>query len=175
MKRVGFLLFLVLMLGIASGTALAQAPVGDGSVYFTDPNYGRWDVPVGVGRKCELDFQGVYRVPPGSAGPGGGDCELVVAEKEFEQPNGLAFSPDESILYVNDRRDLKAFDVAPDGSRSTVQRCRVASTRAPRSRCRSVSAARSVVAMSRWARTGPSASSRRWSRIRSGRCSGLTR
>jgi hypothetical protein len=35
MKRLGFLLFLVLMLGIASGTALAQAPVGDGSVYFT--------------------------------------------------------------------------------------------------------------------------------------------
>jgi len=88
----------------------------DGSVYFTDPNYGRWDVPVGVGRKFELDFQGVYRVPPG-----GGDCELVVAQKEFEQPNGLAFSPDESILYVNDRRDLKAYDVAPDGSLSNVR------------------------------------------------------
>ena len=58
-------------------------------------------MPVGVGRKFELDFQGVYRVPPG-----GGDCELVVAEKEFEQPNGLAFSPDESVMYVNDRRDL---------------------------------------------------------------------
>jgi sugar lactone lactonase YvrE len=93
----------------------------DGSVYFTDPNYGRWDVPVGVGRKCELDFQGVYRVPPGSAGPGGGDCELVVAKTEFEQPNGLAFSPDESIMYVNDRRDLKAYDVAPDGSLSNVR------------------------------------------------------
>jgi gluconolactonase len=88
----------------------------DGSVYFTDPNYGRWDVPVGVGRKFELDFQGVFRVPPG-----GGDAELVVAEKEFEQPNGLAFSPDESVLYVNDRRDLKAFDVAPDGSLSNVR------------------------------------------------------
>jgi gluconolactonase len=88
----------------------------DGSVYFTDPNYGRWDVPVGVGRKCELDFQGVYRVPPG-----GGDCELVVAQKEFEQPNGLAFSPDESVMYVNDRRDLKAYDVAPDGSLSNVR------------------------------------------------------
>ena len=91
----------------------------DGSVYFTDPNYGRWDVPVGVGRKFELDFQGVFRVPPG-----GGDAELVVAEKEFEQPNGLAFSPDESVLYVNDRRDLKAFDVAPDGSLSNVRTLR---------------------------------------------------
>ena len=48
--------------------------------------------------------------------PGGGDAELVVAEKEFEQPNGLCFSPDESILYVNDRQNLKAYDVAPDGS-----------------------------------------------------------
>jgi gluconolactonase len=88
----------------------------DGSVYFSDPNYGRWDVPVGVARKCELDYQGVFRVPPG-----GGDAELVVAEKEFEQPNGLAFSPDESILYVNDRQDLKAYDVAPDGSLSNVR------------------------------------------------------
>ena len=47
----------------------------DGSVYFTDPNYGRWPVAVGVARECELDFQGVFRVPPG-----GGGAELVVAE-----------------------------------------------------------------------------------------------
>jgi len=72
----------------------------DGNIYFTDPNYGRWPVAVGVARECELDFQGVFRVPPG-----GGDAELVVAEKEFEQPNGLCFSPDESILYVNDRQN----------------------------------------------------------------------
>jgi gluconolactonase len=83
----------------------------DGSIYFTDPNYGRWPVSVGVGRECELSFQGVYRVPPG-----GGDVELVVKEGEFEQPNGLCFSPDETILYVNDRRDLKSFAVEPDGS-----------------------------------------------------------
>ena len=88
----------------------------DGSVYFTDPNYGRWPVAVGVARECELDFQGVFRVPPG-----GGDCELVVAEQEFQQPNGLAFSPDEAILYVNDRQDVKAYDVAPDGSLSSVR------------------------------------------------------
>jgi hypothetical protein len=35
MKRIGIFLFLILMLGIASGTALAQGPIGDGSVYFT--------------------------------------------------------------------------------------------------------------------------------------------
>ena len=83
----------------------------DGSIYFTDPNYGRWPVAVGVGRECELDFQGVYRVPPG-----GGPVELVVARDEFEQPNGLCFSPDESVIYINDRTNLKAFDVASDGS-----------------------------------------------------------
>ena len=79
----------------------------DGSIWFTDPNYGRWDCAVGVGRKFELDFQGVFRVPPG-----GGEVELVVDKGEFEQPNGLAFSPDERILYVDDRSNVKAFDVA---------------------------------------------------------------
>lgn len=83
----------------------------DGSIYFTDPNYGRWPVAVGVGRECELDFQGVYRVPPA-----GGPVELVVARDQFEQPNGLCFSPDESVIYINDRTNLKAFDVASDGS-----------------------------------------------------------
>ena len=40
----------------------------DGSIYFTDPPYGR--VPVfGLERERELDFQGVYRVPPGGGDP----------------------------------------------------------------------------------------------------------
>jgi gluconolactonase len=88
----------------------------DGSIYFTDPNYGRWPVAVGVGRECDLDFQGVFRVPPG-----GGEAELVVDEKEFEQPNGLCFSPDERVLYIDDRQNLKAFDVAPQGSLSNCR------------------------------------------------------
>ena len=83
----------------------------DGSIYFTDPNYGRWPVAVGVGRDCELNFQGVFRVPPG-----GGPVELVVDRGEFEQPNGLCFSPDERTLYINDRTNLKAFDVGADGT-----------------------------------------------------------
>lgn len=83
----------------------------DGSIYFTDPNYGRWPVAVGVGRECELDFQGVFRVPPG-----GGPVQLVVEPGEFEQPNGLCFSPDEKTMYINDRTNLKAFDVATDGA-----------------------------------------------------------
>jgi gluconolactonase len=81
-----------------------------GSIYFSDPNYGRWDCWVGVGRKNDLDFQGVFRVPPD-----GGDLQLVCDKDEFEQPNGLCFSPDESILYVDDTTNLKAFDVADDG------------------------------------------------------------
>lgn len=85
----------------------------DGSIYFTDPNYGRWPGDFGCGRECELDFQGVFRVPPG-----GGACQLVVPEGEFEQPNGLCFSPAEDLLYVNDspRGEVKVFPVAADGS-----------------------------------------------------------
>jgi len=49
----------------------------------------------GVEREQELDFQGLYRIPPG-----GGEPELLC--DDFGQPNGLCFSPDESLLYVND-------------------------------------------------------------------------
>ncbi len=43
--------------------------------------------------------------------------QLVVDRDEFEQPNGLCFSPDESLMYVNDspRAEVKVFDVADDG------------------------------------------------------------
>jgi gluconolactonase len=87
----------------------------DGSIYFTDPDYGRWNDWIGCKREFVRDFKGVYRVPPG-----GGPVELVVEPGEFEQPNGLCFSPDESILYINDspRAEIKAFDVAADGSLS---------------------------------------------------------
>jgi gluconolactonase len=84
----------------------------DGTIWFTDPNYGRWDGPFGTGRKNELDFQGVFRVDRDGA-----NLTLVCARDEFEQPNGLCFSPDESVLYVNDSPvgEIKAFDVTPDG------------------------------------------------------------
>jgi gluconolactonase len=79
----------------------------DGSILFSDPTYGRMPV-FGLERKQELDFQGVYRIPAG-----GGDLELLV--DDFEQPNGLCFSPDESLLYVNDtaRAHIRVFDVGP--------------------------------------------------------------
>jgi gluconolactonase len=88
----------------------------DGSIYFTDPDYGRWNDWIGQERSRNgTGFRGLYRVPPD-----GGDLELLVDEDEFHQPNGLCFSPDESLLYVNDSsaKNVKVFDVAADGSLS---------------------------------------------------------
>ena len=86
----------------------------DGSIYFSDPYYGRMP-GFGVERPRELGFQGVYRLPPD-----GGDLQLVVDRDLFEQPNGLCLSPDEKLLYVNDsaKKLIRAFNVAPDGSLS---------------------------------------------------------
>jgi gluconolactonase len=94
------------------------ARASDGSLYFTDPPYGRDDADVGEVRRHDLDFQGVYRIPPG-----GGEIALVVARDEFEKPNGLCFSPDESKLYINDTAigTVKVFDVATDGSLSNAR------------------------------------------------------
>jgi sugar lactone lactonase YvrE len=77
-----------------------------GAVYFTDPPFG---LPSG-GEGAELGFAGVYRLAPDSA--------LALISDALEGPNGLAFSPDERTLYVNDsrRHELYAFDVQPDGS-----------------------------------------------------------
>jgi gluconolactonase len=87
----------------------------DGSIYFTDPDYGRWNDWIGQERSRELGYRGLYRLPRD-----GGEVQLLVAEDEFDQPNGLCFSPDESLLYVNDsgRCEVKVFDVAADGTLS---------------------------------------------------------
>jgi gluconolactonase len=79
----------------------------DGAIYFSDPTYGRMPV-YGVERASELGFQGVYRIAPG-----GGDPKLAVERDMFTQPNGLCFSPDESLLYVNDtdQANIRVFDV----------------------------------------------------------------
>ena len=85
----------------------------DGTIYFTDPWFGRMSV-YGVERPRELGWQGVFRVSPD------GELHLAVGKRQFDQPNGLCFSPDESRLYVNDttRALIRVFDVAPDGSLS---------------------------------------------------------
>jgi gluconolactonase len=90
----------------------------DGSIYFSDPWFGRMPV-FGLERERELGFQGVYRIAPG-----GGDPELVVDRDAYEQPNGVCFSPDESLLYVNDTPGafINVYDVAEDGSLSNERR-----------------------------------------------------
>ena len=76
----------------------------DGAIYFTDPPYGIQ--PEAREQPCN----GVYRVSPA------GELQLLAAD--FERPNGLAFSPDESILYIDDsyHRHVRAFDVQADGT-----------------------------------------------------------
>ncbi len=76
----------------------------DGSIYFTDPPYGVSE------EDRELDFSGVYRLHP--------DGTLDLLTREFERPNGICFSPDESRLYVNDSQEnlIRVYDVAEDGS-----------------------------------------------------------
>ena len=86
----------------------------DGTIWFSDPWYGRMPV-FGVERERELGWQGVFRV-----GPDGGDPVLVVDKDEYEQPNGLCFSPDESLLYINDtpKAWIKVYDVGADNTLS---------------------------------------------------------
>ena len=77
----------------------------DGSIYFTNPG-GRLDPA-----EREIDFSGVHRIAP--------DGIVTAVVTDIEYPNGLAFSPDESILYVTNTRDrmyIAAYDVQPDGS-----------------------------------------------------------
>lgn len=91
----------------------------DGSLYFTDPNIGRDQADVGLLRPPGLPFKGVFRIPPWASD----ELELVVPEDMFIRPNGLCFSPDGSLLYVNDSATgrIHSFAVAVDGSLGTPQ------------------------------------------------------
>ncbi len=86
----------------------------DGSVWFTDPWYGRMP-HFGVERPRELGWQGVFRLPPGHRP--GDEPQLVVDRYTFTQPNGLCFSPDERLLYVNDteQASIRVYDVGAGG------------------------------------------------------------
>ncbi|MFB2583068.1 SMP-30/gluconolactonase/LRE family protein [Herbiconiux sp. P15] len=83
----------------------------DGTFYFTDPPSGR-SAEWGFERPQDLEVNGVYLVRPS------GEIVLVVADLVL--PNGLALSPDESVLYVDDTTlgEIRAYDVAPDGTLS---------------------------------------------------------
>src|SRR6266513_3856888 len=78
----------------------------DGCIYFTDP----WSSPAAP-EQWDLTFAGVYRLTPDL-----GTFSLLI--DNFVFPNGLVFSPDESVLYVNDTRrgHIRAFDVLPNGT-----------------------------------------------------------
>jgi len=84
----------------------------DGSIWFTDPSYAYLQ---GFGPEPQLGDH-VYRY----------DGELELVARGFEKPNGLAFSPDESVLYVGDSEAcvLDAFDVV--GGRRLANRRRFA-------------------------------------------------
>src|SRR5216684_3754548 len=84
----------------------------DGAIYFTDPPYGfakQDDDP-----KKELKFNGLYRLS-------GSKLELLTSE--LSRPNGLAFSPDEKILYVANsdpaRKIWMRYPVKADGTLGT--------------------------------------------------------
>lgn len=82
----------------------------DDTVWFSDPTYGRLG-NTGVVREPELDFRGVYRLHPDSG-------RLEPLAKDFEMPNGLAFTPDHRSLYVADtpRMHIRKFAIESDGS-----------------------------------------------------------
>jgi gluconolactonase len=84
----------------------------DGSVWFTDPPFGLYAFYEGVKTDPELPHTNVYRID-------GATGEIALAADDIDHPNGLAFSPDESALYViesrSEPRNILAYDLAPDG------------------------------------------------------------
>lgn len=67
----------------------------DGTVWFTDPDYGALHPELGHGRATEQDRNRVYRLVPETG-------ELTAVSEDFDKPNGIVFSPDESTLYISD-------------------------------------------------------------------------
>ncbi|PSB02888.1 SMP-30/gluconolactonase/LRE family protein [Merismopedia glauca] len=77
----------------------------DGSIYFTDPPYGI------AADEQEQPIQGVYRLSPDGK-------QLSIVADDFKKPNGLAFSPDQKQLYIDDseRRHIRVFNILADGT-----------------------------------------------------------
>ncbi|MGH8209280.1 MAG: SMP-30/gluconolactonase/LRE family protein [Steroidobacteraceae bacterium] len=99
------------------------AVAADGAIWFTDPIFGLLMPSQGSLADPELDHRSVYRLDPAT--------EELRRMADFEQPNGLFFSPDGRTLYVSDTalslneipgpqtgrtHEIQAFDVAADGS-----------------------------------------------------------
>lgn len=97
----------------------------DGGVWFTDPSYGILSDYEGLRADSEIGACHVYRIDPAS-----GAVERVA--DDFVKPNGLAFSPDESLLYIADTgashdpngpRHIRRFFVNPDNKSLRGGRC----------------------------------------------------
>jgi len=86
----------------------------DNSIWFSDPSYGIESDYEGNKGVSEIGRNNLYRVD-------GGTGEVTIVADDFVAPNGLAFSPDESILYVSDTgsaktRHMRAFTVNDNGT-----------------------------------------------------------
>ncbi|MEO0830328.1 MAG: SMP-30/gluconolactonase/LRE family protein [Pseudomonadota bacterium] len=89
----------------------------DGSIWFTDPSYGIMMDYEGDRAESELGACHVYRVDPSG--------EITQVTTDYDKPNGLAFSPDEQVLYIADTgashapdgpKHIRMHDVNPDGT-----------------------------------------------------------
>ncbi|WP_432496581.1 SMP-30/gluconolactonase/LRE family protein [Kineococcus auxinigenes] len=104
------------VLAASSGGARLNSPndvvvASDGAVWFTDPPYGISVPEEGHEGFREYGDNHVFRLDPGT-----GELRVVVAD--VEEPNGLAFSPDESLLYV---ADTSAARVPGSGSNRLIR------------------------------------------------------
>ncbi len=90
----------------------------DGSIWFTDPPFGLLSDYEGGRAEQELP-QNLYRLDPATG-------RATVLDDSVAGPNGLAFSPDERVLYVVESRasprNILAYDVSGDGTRITGRR-----------------------------------------------------
>ncbi|WP_235008175.1 SMP-30/gluconolactonase/LRE family protein [Microbacterium timonense] len=88
----------------------------DGSVWFTDPTYGIMSDYEGVAASPEQPVRGVYRVDP--------DGSIALLLGELDQPNGIAFGPDSTTVYVTDSGTPAIWraEVRSDGSTGAPER-----------------------------------------------------
>lgn len=90
----------------------------DGSIWFTDPSYGIDSDYEGIAAPSEIGNCNVYRIDPANG-------QIAAVASDFVQPNGLAFSPNESLLYIVDTglthlpdgpHHVRRFRVSEDGA-----------------------------------------------------------
>ena len=91
----------------------------DGSIWFSDNGAGTRGNYLGHKAPWELPFR-VYRLDPGTGA-------LTIAVDDMKRPNGLAFSPDETLLYVVDtpgpgQRTIQVYDVVDNGTKTANRR-----------------------------------------------------